>query len=343
MNARLGCYLLVFTFLNSTLSWAQNELSRDERERASKQVVLPAVVDPTLTSSFGSQLQFAFEGTKEDNTVKARLGFQYGDFLFDTVLQGPISTASTRGDLANLDGLVGTATVDIGVTWNLWHPTADATEQRSVCVDYMSTLSIEEQASFVCTFLTLPERGGYRDRFDAAVDYGTPILLGGRFRTGRQNFQYLEPGTLTEQEDAKTNRSVRGYAGGLFDFGYLGVNHRYEVSHKAGNETEVCTPLGTGGALSCSDVVLGAPTERRANITQIELRHFVGENIGLNPRFNYKYAQGAEESVASVEFLVYFLQDRSNGLNGGLNLGWRSDTDAFTITLFVGSAFGLLP
>ena len=42
------------------------------------------------------------------------------------------------------------------------------------------------------------------------------------------------------------------------------------------------------------------------------------------------------------EVPIYFLQAKSGGLTGGVTLGWRSDTKAFTASAFVGPVLKLL-
>jgi len=47
--------------------------------------------------------------------------------------------------------------------------------------------------------------------------------------------------------------------------------------------------------------------------------------------------------VTAVLIPVYFLKDAKGTPIGGVRGGWRSDTNAVTISLFVGAAFGLMP
>src|SRR6185295_15172018 len=142
--------------------------------------------DPSMDSPISTPaVQVKLEGTKENGTVKARVGVQTGDWIFDLKLSGPIGETDTQATLVDLDGLANKATADVGFTWVRWNPTTDAVAQRQVCVSYLIDTGkatddadarklLQQRADdgtplFPCTWLSLPKNSKYRDRFDEAI------------------------------------------------------------------------------------------------------------------------------------------------------------------------------
>jgi hypothetical protein len=49
------------------------------------------------------------------------------------------------------------------------------------------------------------------------------------------------------------------------------------------------------------------------------------------------------KKITSVVVPVYFLNDSTRGVIGGLRAGWRSDKEMFVLSLLVGGARALTP
>jgi len=196
-------------------------------------------------------------------------------------------------------------------------------------------------AQFSCSLTAMPIGSVWRTRYRSLLrEWPPPILLSAHAVVGQESFDFVDPTTLEQASASEINHALVASAGVLLEpIGYVGVNYRFERSHTASPETTLCIPLGGTGAMTCNDVHLGAPTETTHNRIQFELRKFATSWLAVNPKFTYD----ANDSVAAVEAPIYFLTDKDRGFTGGVNVGWRSDTDEVTATLFVGAAFTLFP
>ena len=316
----------------------------DDPETAAVDLLAAKLAQPALVSPLdGPNAQFTLQSTSTDRTVSARVAFQLddsalGDLLLDLKLSGPISSSGeTR--LADLDGLRTSTSVDIGVSWIRWHPSADPVQQQEICDEYKGTLPGAEAAGFTCTLQDLPAGSEYRRRFAHAIDWGTPLILKLRYKVGRRDFHFVDPATLETDEATRTGYSITAAGGVLLDaLGLVGFAYRYEEAFRAGAETQLCLPLGATGALACDPVQIGPPERRQAHVLQVELRRFFAERLGVNPRISYE----VKDAVVGLELPIYFLRDPDRGLNGGVSLGWRSDDDELVLSVFVGEALGVI-
>jgi hypothetical protein len=187
-----------------------------------------------------------------------------------------------------------------------------------------------------CDSTKLPRTSAYRARLlNALHKEPPPILIALRGAVGREDFTFVDKDTLKKSDESKTNFSLVGTAGALLEpIGLITATYRFERSHKAGRKTSLCTPIGTTGATTCNDVNLGAPTVNTHNQLQVGVRRFFGTQLAIDPRYTYD----ANEGISALEMPIYFLTNKDNGLTGGISVGWRSDTDQVTASIFVGAA-----
>jgi hypothetical protein len=316
----------------------------EDLERAAAGLLAAKLAQPALVSPLdGPNAQFTLQSTSTDRTVSARVAYQIqdsvlGDLLLDLKLSGPISSSGeTR--LADLDGLRTSTSVDAGISWIRWHPSADPKRQQAICDAYKRTLPGADAADFTCTLQELPAGSEYRRRFAQAIDWGTPLLLKLRYKVGRREFHFVDPATLERDSESRTGYSITAATGVLLDaLGLVGFAYRFEEAFRAGAETDLCLPLGATGALACDPAEIGPPQRRQAHVLQAELRRFFGERLGVNPRISYE----VKDAVVGLELPLYFLRDPDRGLNGGVSLGWRSDDDELVWSVFVGEALGVI-
>jgi hypothetical protein len=313
--------------------------AEESGEEGARRRLAASLAEPALTSALaGTNPQLVLQGTTGDRTATARFGLQVGSALFDVKLAGPVTDArATR--LADLDGLRGSTSADLGLGWVFWDPVADPVVQQRICDEYRRSHP-EAAPGFVCAATSLPRGSPERRQFDRAVAWGTPLVVRGRYRVGQRTYRFVDPGTLASASETHTNYSLSAAAGVLTHrLGLVAVAYRYEESFDTGEGATLCAPFGATPALRCEEVDLGPPARRHANVLVAEVRRFVGESLGLNPRLSYD----ATHEVWGLELPVYFLQDPELGLNGGLSLGWRSDDEVWLLSVFVGAALGVLP
>lgn len=180
--------------------------------------------------------------------------------------------------------------------------------------------------------------GEFRTRFEDATDNPPLVLVSGRGTVGRESFSYLEEGSLAERMQNETPYALE-LGLGVFQpaMGLIAANYKYQESYQATEARDICSPLaGTEGAIACRSASLGAPDKIGSNILTLEWRKYVfAPYVALNPKVNVDL----QSDVVGLEMPVYFLMNSEGLLNGGIRVGWRSDTREVTAVAFVGSAF----
>jgi hypothetical protein len=100
------------------------------------------LVDPTGSSgtSAGAPADLwstlLLEASTESKKAKARVGWSSSDWLGEASVTTPIDEGDEEAELANLDGLAGGSTLELGVGYVLWNPHADAIAQTKACAGY---------------------------------------------------------------------------------------------------------------------------------------------------------------------------------------------------------------
>ncbi len=201
-----------------------------------------------------------------------------------------------------------------------------------------------------CTYLNLKHEGLGKEALEA-MELSPPKIFSLRVSTGRQSFKVADSATLVNVDTVKESTESKDSVSGTLTFGllsrqgtYWGVNATAKQDYKGSPANEVCLPIPNTGGTQCRQMVLKAPQKSETEVYQLELRRFfslVGSetaNFGLNPRISYD----AEKSAEAYQLILYFLGNEA-GLNGGLDLAYRSDTDDFAVRAFVGKAFRLIP
>lgn len=299
-----------------------------------------ATMDPSLSSPvLPPVLDLKLEATRTDKTAALLVGRGIGtNRSFHLKVSAPIDTSDDDTELANLRGLSDTATAEVGIKqifgWD-WKP-------RFGMKDFGPKLDeacTKATGKPDCGLASLP-----LDRADEFIEWkGMPRLFGLTVEGGRKSFSWSEPVTLAKKDSQHTAYST-ALAFGVFPLVsmraktplrglyYVGLNARYETSYKGQTKTQLCIPFGSGGALKCSDVVIGAPRKSIKAIAELEVRKYFGSNFLAIPRVSHDF----RKTVTGVELPLYFLKDLKGGLNGGISLGWRSDERSITASVFVG-------
>jgi hypothetical protein len=202
----------------------------------------------------------------------------------------------------------------------------------------LMTIVQGQAPKFVCTWKNLPARSKYRDRFDEAVNWGTPVLLNARVKVGREEFKFTQSPFLEDEKVTFSSYAATGSLGVLKDTCWLmAVNYQYQSAYQAKDRSELCSPFDGTTSLRCREISIGGPDKKLRNILEFEMRKFFSA-AAINP----KVAWDIRNDVASVQVPIYFLQSKHGGLNGGVILGWRSDTKALSASVFVGEVFTLI-
>jgi len=190
----------------------------------------------------------------------------------------------------------------------------------------------------VCDYANLP--AVYRPVARALLHLDDRIWFwGGSLKAGRTTFDYLDEGSLVSQSVNKTSWSASGRAGVYSSyFGFLIGSYRYQKDFTpAGDAQTVCQPLAGTNATTCADAVIGAPAEKTRSVLTFEVRRFFANGAALAPSFQ----RDLKNKVSAFVLPVYFIKNDKGAPIGGVRFGWRSDTDAVTVSVFIGGVLKL--
>ncbi|MCP3958420.1 MAG: hypothetical protein GY719_11255 [bacterium] len=179
------------------------------------------------------------------------------------------------------------------------------------------------------------------------------------FSAGATNrdFKYLDPSaipavaTFTEvgaliKSESELDTSIGVSWSAQMGNHFLRFGYEYRNKYNGGSSAELCAPLETGGDVTrCFDTTAGAPTKIDQNVGMLEWRRYLTGNLGL--RFQAFYIDEdfrrnmAVENEWEFHALLYFLRNKEQGLNGGLDIAHDTFFDKTTARVFIGQSFNI--
>ena len=316
--------------------------------------ILRSLTDPSLSSPARmTEFQTILEASREESKVAIEFGFKTKknprnlNLRSAFKLEGPIGKDDAEASLASLKGLSDNVKVSYALSVMSPDPKqafaaiAPANFHNLLCDAYEAEGKVASRAECATKGLFLDELSSKGERTilkGMGLGRGIKIFSVEMTYAAPEKFEYVTTESLEKQTEEHDGFAVAAAFGKLplsSGIYYTGFSYRYEKGHKAGKKQEICQPFGTDlGALSCSELVVGAPTESTKEIGSAELRKYFREgSLAVNPRYSYDF----KNDVTGIELPFYFLKDGSGNLNGGITAGWRSDTDDFTLSAFVGT------
>jgi hypothetical protein len=321
---------------------------------------LQTLEDPSLSSPVRrTKLQAILEATQTDSRAAIEIGFagrKEPERLRATLkLAGPLSQDTDRSELATLKGLAGQTSVTLGLRrlGKTREEIREAVVQKLTAAigkdpiafrnKLESAWKAENPGVAVPSSLStddLSARG--RRNFLRGIDAtgGSFFFAGEATYAVPKAFSFAVPETLErrqEEHDAYSGTLSAGWLPVVSPLPYVGLSFTYEDSFEGQGKQQICEPFGPQGSLRCQSLALGAPRQVEKQLLQLESRRFfprATSAIGLRLSRDFK------NDVTGVELPVWVLRDASGLLNGGVALGWRSDTEEWTFSAFVGSPFG---
>jgi hypothetical protein len=209
----------------------------------------------------------------------------------------------------------------------------DAAGQNEMCVAYRKQLEAEERKKLqddidalqrgvlprgagkavVCSKKILPAKD--RAAFDAATNYGTPLIAGIRLKADEKNFKYFDPSTYESKKRKGVNLSAGAYFGIILDgVGTFSGLFRYEHSYKEGDKSTVCVPGTVTGSLLCNDLAKGLPKASNKVIVAISFQRTLFGHLGVVGRAGGDIAN----NLVMFELPVYFIQSKDTSFTGGV-------------------------
>lgn len=321
--------VLMVGYLVATQAVVAQSAEKKLAEEVIEESQQDAMADPTLESTFtATQDAIKFEAGQAEKKATAQLSFGGTNIRSAFVkVTAPVNENAEEQTLANLHGLTGSA-LEIG----FWH--------RLSRVKFVDVDTVEWER--ICS-----ERGEKNScnvyRFGEAIasraikTTGMTSAAGMSFEYARPKFEYLTTDTL-----AVNKEHLREYAG-TFAYGLLpnigrlyfaGVDFRYETSYEAKPKQQICMPLDGSTALRCVTSAIGAPERTTKRIGELRTRWFASRDVV----FDVVIARDFNSDAMGIEVPIVFSRSgKDNLFNGGVRLGWRSDTNEVTAGVFVGA------
>ncbi|NKB38357.1 MAG: hypothetical protein GKR93_14540 [Gammaproteobacteria bacterium] len=165
----------------------------------------------------------------------------------------------------------------------------------------------------------------------------TGTIFGVRIEGGNEKFSFLVPANLTKSSADETPYAISINGGRIFGKNYVGGGYRYERGYKAQKSIQVCQPLANASTTtSCESGAFGSPLEQERHNVYAEWRFKLpNEKIAFSPRVTVDL----EEGEYGFDMPIYLTTTEKHGLSGGVRLGWSSESDDVTGTVFFGSTF----
>jgi len=337
------CLALLF-FGNSV--WAQGTPTTPAEwasRFALEEVLMRRSDDPVLRSPLAlPQPKLILEATNGGTQAKARVGLAFGkNRVLDLQVESPKTSEETT--LATLDGLSDSGTVGLGFTWIFWNP--DACARKMIAANSRNWMSKVSQSlakgkstDSRPSALAVLEQDGYQGALEDAQkvlkDY-IPVFLTVSAKAGKSDFHFVDSSALKSSKESHIGRQFDA-AVGMYLQGstYSSLSYSRGTAFKSGPTKDLCTPFGSTSALECRKVDFGPPTEAKTEALALEFRRLF-KTFGIAARLT----RDLEENVTGVEVPIYLLRKIGASdmeFNGGIAAKWRSDTNEFVLSLFVG-------
>lgn len=173
------------------------------------------------------------------------------------------------------------------------------------------------------------------------TDWGLDATL------GINDFEWVDPATLSPQKAQHTDWSVAGHVTHYFAGRQLAFtgSASYQRAYEAAEEQLICPPNPVDPATQCITARGVGPTRNENLILSAGLRYRtinalgIPGNFAIAPMVNYDVI----DDVWGVDIPIYLVPGPNGSLNGGVRLGYRSDReDRFSFSVFVGTSFNFL-
>jgi len=163
------------------------------------------------------------------------------------------------------------------------------------------------------------------------------------YKTAKPSFTFLDQDTfeeVTQQERAfQAGVNVSHFTGQTLWTLSGSRIRRFKPSKKQ----QVCIPSGTSGLEVCNSISLMAPEEREFDLFEVQGRRFFGasQRFGGVAKISYSSDDDAVEPHLIFYALQHMVNQKPNGLNGGLDFGYNTDTNDLILRVFIGTTFSV--
>jgi hypothetical protein len=164
-----------------------------------------------------------------------------------------------------------------------------------------------------------------------ATGAGTFYSFTGTFSQPR--FTYRDSSTLDRRSVGHAAYAIEGGGGRRWSSVALYGGVRWEQAYRARTARNVCSPatFGPAGTETCADMVLGAPRSRERAVASVS----GAWSIGGNGAARLTISHDIRRAITGIDLPVWLIANPAGGLAGGVRLGYRTDSRAMTVALFV--------
>jgi len=165
-------------------------------------------------------------------------------------------------------------------------------------------------------------------------------MLNGAVTYNERKFNYVLPSDpTTALKQQRSGAGVTASATYVADTWLTTFGYSHEKSYESGAGTQICSPIGTTGSLSCGDATLGAPDKTATELGFVEARaaftHRHELIFAIAPRVEYDF----KASDWAVRFPFYFVANSAGQLTAGVALGYTHKKDDFGASVFISKPF----
>lgn len=264
------------------------------------------------------------------------------------VASAPLSKSGSDSDIANLDGFANAASLELSFNSfrvnGVRNPLPRLKELDAICARVRKAAAGEgvKIADAGCESADVQRFGSSLDAhaFESAfwnLSDKNRWISGASVKAGSQTYTYIDASVVKK---AKTDRAPWGVGA------FVALNReswrstftlraQYQDTFADADAGAVCPVVGTGPNV-CLTGAVGKPTSSTKELVSLEARRaFKSFGAGLTAVYDRK------SKVFGAELPIHFVKDKDGNYTAGLKAGWRNDTHVFTLSVFVGSTFGL--
>jgi hypothetical protein len=268
------------------------------------------------------------------------------DFGFSASLSAPLNKTTERSDFTNLDGLAKDISLSVQFNFPLQRRTTDqeimaATKRISTGEQLNPQFVAEDATNRGVATLDLAQ---IRADEDIRQYLDSPLVTwfgGATISTNDYDYFDLEQEKQNDREYGAEAKFGRAW---ITDNARMSVSVSYERSFQdSKTKAQLCTAIENTQSLeTCQTLPLGSPERINSTIARMEYRRvlpeaitkWVGVDLAISPLISHDFRQ----DVTGIELPFYWLRNKDGDFTGGLRMGWRSDTDNVSVSLFVAKA-----
>jgi hypothetical protein len=329
-------FVIACVLMCPAVAFSQSPEAAAKQEHATR-----ALRDASLRSTIlGPEEAFKIEAEKGEQKATVKLSFGGTTTRNVHVLaSAPLNKNADQQPMANLQGLTGSSKLELGYSQILTtiDVVIDPVRADALCAKYDKPKG--------CDVVKLQDKE--RDPASKAATFrGMTTALGIKAEYTRTKFDYLTKGTLATNSDSEPQYAASISYGLLphqrLPMGVLyfaGIGMRYESGYEGQKKQQICRPLADSPtALTCSEASIGAPGRSLKRIAEFRTRWYPSDDVV----YDIVIARDFGQDVTGVEIPVAFIRGKDNLFTGGISLGWRSDTNEMTASVFIGALKNLL-